>query len=296
MNWDDLRIFLAVARCGSMSSAARELGLSQPTVGRRVAAFERELGSKLFVATRLGQELSQSGRELLGHAERDEQSALAAERASFGRDQGLRGPVCVTASEWLIDGVLAPLVGPLTEKYPELQLELFADVRHLSLLRREADIAVRPSRFEDDDVVQRKLGLVVFGLYASEAYLARHGTPDFSTGCRGHRLIAMSKSLSKVPDLDWLPELTFAAQIALRANGRGAMARLAEAGLGLACLPRLVGDRARGLRLLRPPRPAPERTLWLGVHRDARNIPRVRAAAAFLTDALRGLRAAFAPS
>ena len=286
MNWDDLRIVLAVARQGSLSAAARTLGLTQPTVGRRVAALEAELGTKLFVATRLGQEVSHGARELVAHAERMELSALAAERCSVGRDSGMRGSVCVTATEWMVGSVLAPLVAPFTAKHPELELELLADVRHLSLMRREADIALRVSRFEDDEVVQRKLGVVRFGLYASDSYLTRHGTPSFSTGCQGHRLIAMSKSLSKVPDLEWLPGLTFAAQVVLRTNGREPMATLARAGVGMACLPRLVGDRTAGLRLLRPPSPAPERALWLGMHRDARKVPRIRATAAFLGTAL----------
>jgi len=295
MNWDDLRIFLAVARHGSMSAAARELELSQPTVGRRVAAFERELGAKLFVATRLGQELSPGGRELLAHAERMELSALAAQRTSVGRDQGMRGNVCVTASEWLINSALAPLVAPFSAKHPELELELLADVRHLDLMRREADIALRVSRFEDDDVVQRKVGAIAFGLYASEAYLARHGLPDFSSGCAGQCLISMSKSLNKIPDLGWLPALTGQARVAIRTNGREAMATLAVAGLGIACLPRLLGDRISCLRLLRTPTPGPERALWLGVHRDTHRVPRVRATAAFLSDALAKLRSELAP-
>jgi len=93
MNWDDLRFFLAVARHGSHSAAARALGVTQPTIGRRMAAFERQLGTKLFVATRLGQDLSATGRELRVHAERMELDALAAERASAGRDLGVRGKV-----------------------------------------------------------------------------------------------------------------------------------------------------------------------------------------------------------
>jgi DNA-binding transcriptional LysR family regulator len=248
--------------------------------------LEAKLGTKLFVATRLGQEVSHSGRELVVHAEQMELSALAAERSSLGRDSGMRGSVCVTATEWMVGGVLAPLVAPFTAKHPELELELLADVRHLSLMRREADIALRVSRFEDGEVVQRKVGVVAFGLYASDSYLARHGMPSFSTGCPGHRLIAMSQSLGKVPDVEWLPGLTFAAHVALRTNGREPMATLASAGAGMACLPRLVGDRTAGLRLLRTPSAAPERALWLGVHRDARKVPRIRATAAFLAQAL----------
>ena len=295
MNWDDLRFFLAVARTRSLSAAARGLGVTQPTVGRRIAAFERELGAKLFVASRVGQDLSATGRDLLVHAERMELEALAAERASAGRDLGMCGTVSVTASEWLVGAVLAPLIGPLTAQYPELELELVAEARHLNLMRREVDIALRPSRFEDDDVVQRKLGVIAFGLYASEAYLARFGLPDFASNCEGHRLIAMSPTLTKIPDLEWLPPLTGKAKIAIRSNGREAMATLASAGIGMACLPRLIGDRVPRLRLLRVPTPAPERPLWLGVHREVRSLPRVRATVKFLSQAIERIQPALAP-
>lgn len=286
LNWDDLRFFLAVARHGSLSAAARVLEVTQPTVGRRVAAFERELGVKLFVANRLGQELSSVGRELLTHAERMEQSALAAASAGSWRDGDMRGTVSITASEWLINAVLAPALASLGERYPELELDLIADVRHLDVMRREADIAVRPSRFTEDDVVQRKVGQVSFALYASKEYLERHGQPDFAAGAPGHRLIAMGKALSRVPDLEWLPPLTSLARVVARCNGRESMARLASASVGMACLPCFVGDRTPGLERLATPGAAFERTLWLGMHRDARRLPPVRATVTFLVDAL----------
>jgi len=295
MNWDDLRFFLAVARHGSHSAAARVLGVTQPTIGRRMAAFERELGAQLFVATRLGQELSPTGRELRVHAERMELDALAAERASVGRDLGIRGKVSITASEWLVGGLLAPELAPFAARHQELELELIAEPRHLSLMRREVDVALRPSRFEDDDVVQRKVGVIAFGLYAAEQYLACHGQPNFERQCEGHRLIAMSTSLTKIPDLEWLPALTHEAFVAMRCNGREAMATLASAGVGIACLPRLLGDRSPNLQRLPTPVPAPVRPLWLGVHRDARSLPRIRTTIAFLTDVIDQQRPLLAP-
>jgi len=203
--------------------------------------------------------------------------------------------VSITASEWLIGAVLAPLIGPLSAQHPELELDLVAEARHLNLMRGEADVALRPSRFEEDDVVQRKVALVSFGLYASEAYLALHGQPDFARGCEGHRLIAMSSALSKIPDLEWLPPLTGKAFVAVRSNGREAMATLASAGVGMACLPRLIGDRSPHLRLLGAPSVAPKRALWLGVQRDVRGLPRVRATITFLAAAIEQVRAALAP-
>jgi DNA-binding transcriptional LysR family regulator len=295
-DWDDLRIFLAVARAGSLSSAARGLGVAQPTVGRRITAFERRLGAKLFLSQPSGQALSATGQRMLQYAEHMELEALGALRMASGRDVGLRGRVVITASEWMIRSVLAPLVGPFSASHPELELELLAEIRHLSLLRREADIAVRPSRFEQQDVIERRLATLSFGLYASDAYLARYGSPDFSTQCAGQRLIAMSESLKTIADVEWLAALASRASTVVRTNGREAMVALVQAGVGMACLPRFMGDGAPGLRRVPTPGAVPERQLWLGLHRDARAVPRVRSCAAFLVKGIARLEGALRPA
>lgn len=296
LDWDDLRFFLAVAREGSLSTAAVALGVTQPTVGRRIAAFQRRLGARLFVPSASGQALSASGRRLLPHAERMEAEGLAAARAVTGRDVGLRGRVRITASEWMVGAVLGPMLRSFVPRHLELELELVADVRHLSLERRDADIAIRPSRFQQPDIVQLELATLAFGLYASDAYLAERGVPDFSRQCEGHRLIAMSEELTKIIDVEWLPELTAKASVVVRTNGRAPMASMAAAGVGITCLPRFLGDATAQLRLLQTPVPAPERALWLGLHHDARAVPRVKACVAFLREGFSKLEPALRPS
>jgi DNA-binding transcriptional LysR family regulator len=295
-DWDNLRYFLAVVREGSLAAAARSLQVAQPTVGRRMAAFEQELGARLFVATPGGQALSATGRKLVAQAELMEQGALAAERLAFGRDTGVRGKVCVTASEWFLVSVLGPLLGPLLSAHPELEIELLAEARHLNLVRREADIAIRPSKFEHQEVVGQRIGELSFGLYAADSYLARAGFPDFSSGCEGHALIGMSTSLSKVPDVEWLGPLAPRARIVARANGREPMLAMAVAGLGLVVLPRFLGDKGPGLRLIPTPTPEPRRPLWLGAHRDARTTPRIKVSVAFIAKSVAMLRNALCPS
>ncbi len=296
LDWDDLRFFLAVARAGSMTAAASELGVAQPTVGRRLSGLEEQLGAKLFQHLPSGQALSTTGQRLLGHAERMELSALAVARVASGRDAGLRGRVVITASEWLVASVLGPALAPFSADHPELELELLADPRHLSLARREAELALRPSRFTEAAVVSKRVASLSFGLYASAAYLAEHGAPDFSAGAAGHRLVAMSETLTAIPDPQWLAKVAGKARIVARANGRLAMVTLAESGVGLACLPRFLGDLATGLHALPTPEPGPERALWLGAHRDARSVPRVAATIEFLSRTLARLSPALCPA
>lgn len=295
LDWDDLRFFLAVARHGSLSAAARALAVTQPTVGRRIDAFERRLGARLLLRSPTGYTLSATGQQIVAHAEQMELGALAAERVAAGRDAGLRGQVRVTASEWLVVRVLAPQLAPFMIRHPAISVELVAGARWLSLPQREADIALRPAAFEHQEVHQRELARIGFGLYAAPAYLAERGLPDFSRQCEDHALLTMNDEQPGVADLEWLRSVAGRARVVGRTNGREAQAALAVQGVGLVCLPRYLGDALTGLRLLRPPTPPPERRLWLGVHRDTRTVPRVKALISFLVAAFTQLRPALRP-
>ena len=294
MDWDDIRFFLAVARQRTLSAAARDLAVTQPTVGRRIAAFERRLGTKLYVRRSDGFALSAAGAHLLEHAERMERDALAAERLLAGRDAGLRGVVRVTASEWLITSVVAPMTTALLARHPQLELELVADQRHLNLSRREADIALRPRRFDQQALVQRATVSLGFGLYAAPRYLAAHGAPTAGDG-RGHVVIAMLDGVGDIAR-DWLAATLPGATHAVRTNGRDAMVSLASAGAGLACLARVVGDEVRALQRVATATPAPSPTLWLGMAREASTTPRVRAVASYLVESLRAIQHTLAPA
>lgn len=295
LDWDDLRFFLAVAQHGSLSSAARSLRVTQPTVGRRLDALERRLGSRLFHRTPAGFTLTATGEGIRAHVERMEQDALAAERQATGRDIGLSGTVRVSTTEWLAGHVLGPLLVPLGSRHPGLELELSADVRRVNLTQREADLALRVVPFEQQDIFQRRLARVAFGLYATEDYLARHGTPDFERQCEGHALVLMSDEQGPIADVAWLRTVAGRARAAFRVNNRDVQARVAGAGAGLACLPRYLGDSVEGLRRLATPTPAPVKDLWLGVHRDQRATPRVKAVADFIARELQRLGPALNP-
>jgi DNA-binding transcriptional LysR family regulator len=292
--WDDLRFLLALVRHSTLTAAAASLGVSQPTVGRRIAALERRMRVPLFERTPSGYQPSEAGQELAIQAARVEELMVAAERVSADRRK-IRGSVRVTASEWLCLGVLGPALGGLGELYPELTVELVAEARRLDVFRGESDIAVRARRFDHPGLVQRRLAIVEIGLYAAPAYLARHGRPDLRSGSPGHRFLTLTDDAG-LGDATWLRAHASAAQVAVRANGRVLLAVLAVTGLGLACLPRLVGDETPGLeRVPTSPLP-PGRELWLGMRADRRSLPRVRAVADLLGRALEAAQARLAPA
>lgn len=293
MNWDDLRFFLVLSRHSTLSSAARELKVAQPTVGRRISALESRIGARLFVRSSNGFSLTPSGSRALAFAQRMEQDALAAERRLSGSDAGVRGSVRITASEWLVTGVLSPIVGSLLARYPELGIELIADARHLNLARREADIALRPRRFEQRGVVQRTVGKLAFALYATHPYLATHGSPSYGDGT-GHTLIAMSDETGDAAR-SWLEAALPNATTSLKTNGRDAMLALARSGAAIACLARIIGDRASDLQRIPLSPSAPTPKLWLGLHHDARETPRVKAVVSYLVERLGAAASSLCP-
>lgn len=278
LDWDDLRFFLAIARLRSLSAAARELRVTQSTVGRRLASLESGLGARLLHRTPEGYVPTLAGEAILGQAERVEAEMRAVERTVGGRDAQLEGVVRVTAVDTLASHVLVPCFAALQAGSPEVALELVADVRHLSLAMREADIAVRLAPFEGHDLVVRRIGALAHGLYASPPYLERHGEPDFGAGCAGHRLVTGLDG-AEVPELaGWLAAIAPRATVVLRTDSPEAQLQSALCGTGIACLTRLRGD-ALGARLRRLEAPQAQSAavgIWLAVHKDNRRTPRIR--------------------
>lgn len=289
LDWDDLRYLLALSRHGTLTAAAAVLGVTQPTVGRRLAALERQLRARLFRSTPQGAELTAVGEMLVRRAAHMEEEALEATRLASGRDEGVAGRLSITASEWLVARVLGPGLAGLLRAHPGLRVDLVASARWANLARGEADIALRPAAFQQQAVFQREVARIGYGLYAGSDYLRARGRPDLARRAQGHALVTMDED---VPTADgpWLREVVGEAAVVARTNGREGLAAMAAAGLGLACLPRLVGDRTPGLERLEPSVPAPERRLWLGVHRDVRNLARIRAAVTHLTGLFRELQ------
>jgi DNA-binding transcriptional LysR family regulator len=276
-NWDDLKTFLAIARHGNLSAAGRALGVSQTTMGRRLEGLEERTGAKLLRRLPTGFVLTPAGEHILANVERMEAEAIAAERTISGEDNRLDGLVTITTVETFAARVLPGAIALLHETHPAIAIDVITVSRPLNLARREADIAIRMSAFEQHDVVVQRMGSMAFDIYASKRYLERRGLPDWSTGAAGHDIIVMHDALHNAPEIEWLIDVAPQASRCLRADSRAVQISSCAAGLGIACLPSYLADEIVELQLLDTGARPPTRGIWIGVHKDMRQTPRIKA-------------------
>ncbi len=287
LDWDDLRFYLALVRHGSLSAAAKVLHVAQSTVGRRLTSLEASLGVRLLNRTPDGYVPTLAGLDVREQAERLETEALALERSVGGRDTRLAGLVRVTCAETVATHILAPCFASLHTRQPDIMIELIPNPRELSLSMREADISVRLKRSDQHDLVVRRIGSIAFGLYASVEYLARLGNPDFDAGCPGQYLITQLEDIQDATQTGWLTDLAPRARIAMQTSSHEAAVSATVHGGGLACLARFCADQEAGLVRLPAPSPVPSAGIWLLVHRDNRETPRIRVALTHITEYVR---------
>ncbi|MDQ2802308.1 MAG: LysR family transcriptional regulator [Pseudomonadota bacterium] len=296
LDWDDLRFFLALSRRGSLSAAAKDLHVAQSTVGRRLASLEADLGVRLLNRTPDGYVPTLAGQDIRERAERLEAEASSLERSVGGRDTRLAGLVRVTCAETVATHILAPCLATLHTPHPDIMIELIPNPRELSLSMREADISVRLKQPDQHDLVVRRIGSVAFGLYASPGYLERHGEPDFDGGCPGHHLITQLEDIQDATQTGWLADLAPRARVAMQTSSHEAAVAAAVHGGGLACLARFRADREEGLTRLSVPSRIPSAAIWLVVHRDNRDTPRIRVALTHITEYVRRLGDRLSPA
>ena len=284
-NWDDLRIFLAAARSGSLSAASRTLGSSQPTLGRRIDALEQRLGVRLFQRHAQGLTLTDDGRRILQVVEDMDAAAAGLGRATRGDAERLAGRVRIAAPEGLAVRVLAPALTGFMQRHPELDLVLDPAASSADLVRGEADLAVRLYRPEVPDLVVRHIREMGFGLYATPGYLQRHGVPACAEELPRHRFIGYGERLRDHPENAWLENLVGGEGFTLRSDNTLTRLTAACAGLGIAVLPHLLVSGC-ALQQLLPNVVPPARAIWLVVHRDLQRVARCRLVMDFLADTL----------
>lgn len=287
--WDDLQHVLAVAEHGSLAAAARALGLNHTTVLRRVGALEKRLGVRLFERLPTGYTLTGSGEELAAAASEMADTAHAVERRLLGRDLQLTGAVRVATTDTLMATVLPAAFAGFRLAHPELVLELTTATREVSLTKRDADIAVRPTKKPPQHLIGRCVADVAFSLYASPAYLSR---VPAKRDLAKHTWLAPDDSLAGTTIARWMAREVGVAPV-FRADTLTALCHAAVAGHGVAALPCYFGDSTRGLRRLRGTIDAMRTQLWVLAHEDLRATARVRAVSDWLVEALSRSRGLF---
>lgn len=278
LDWSDIRLFLAVAELGTLTAAARAVGFTQPTLGRRIQSLEQSLGLKLFQRTAEGFLLTEAGLALLPAAKRMAEEADAAMRQLAGQEEKLTGTLRISSFDWFSHYVLADCCAGFLQQHPEVSIELLNDSRLFNLARREADLVFRLQAFDQPDIAQRKLLQLDYGLYAAAGFDLRLLTTPEQL-----RLISMDSYFSDVPDVAWLKTQFPGAKLAFSSNSREAQARLCVAGFGLAVLPVRMAEQIQGLQQLAVASAPPSRPLWLGYHQDLRHQRKLRAFIDFMT-------------
>ncbi|MHC2018933.1 LysR family transcriptional regulator [Methylobacterium sp. CM6247] len=295
LDWDDLRFFLALARHGTLSAAAKVLHVSQSTVGRRLNSLEATLAVRLLNRTPEGYVPTLAGQEVRRKAERLEAEALSLERDVTGRDARMRGLVRVTCAETLAAHVLAPSFAKLHATHPDIMIELIPNPRELSLAMREADISLRMRQPEQHDLVVRRIGGIAFGIYATPDYLRDLGPLDFDDGCAGHRLITQLDDTQEMTQSNWLTDLASRATVVLQTSSHEAAVLAAANGGGLACLARFRADGEARLTRLWVPADPPCADILLLVHKDNRDTPRIRVVLTHITESIHELAGVLQP-
>ncbi|CDI07119.1 LysR family transcriptional regulator [Agrobacterium pusense] len=283
MNWDDVRLFLSVARSGQFLSAARKLGVNHATLSRRVSALEAAIGTQLFLRSTNGCELTEEGQRLLASAERMETEMLNAQ-ANLGRvDTAVAGTVRIGAPDGLGVSFLAPRLGRLTARYPDLKIQLVPVPRSFSLSQREADIAITIERPEQGRLMFSKLTDYSLGLYASANYLADYGTPDDVEALKRHRRIGYVEDLIFSPSLNFTGEIMRDWDAAFEISSATGQTEAVRSGAGIGILHNYIaGQYPELIRII--PHLTISRSYWTAYHESARQLVRVRTVVNFLQE------------
>lgn len=282
LDWDDLRVFLHVARTGNLTQAARRLRIDPSTVSRRIAQLESSLGMAIFQRQRVGLKLSETGETLLRHIETME-SALVAFQEQFGAEETLvSGTVRLATMEGIASLYLAERLGELKEIAPELTIELVTSAQTVHVNRREADLFLSFFQPPGQGLVSEKIGGFVCNLYASKEYLARHGIPKDAAELQNHLFVSYVEDLIQVDSVRWLRDILESPAISFHSTSMIAQMSAAAGGLGIVVLPKFSVARHPDLIPVLNGVAFTGREVWLNVHNDLQFSRRIRTVANFL--------------
>ena len=285
-DWMLMRSFLAVLDAGSLLGAARRLQQSQPTLGRHIQALEAQLGTALFERTGRGLTPTTAAREIAEPA-RAMQSAADALQRELSRSNGdVTGTVRLTASQTVATYLLPPLIAKLRKETPEIQIELVASDEVKNLLRREADIALRMVRPEQDSLITRKVASLALGTYASTKYLKNHGAPSEVMDLLDHQLIGYDQDPTILKGFRAFGETVSRENFAFRTDDNIVQWQAVRAGLGIGFVADYLAKTDRTVKRVLPDFQIPDLPVWLTTHREIHGNPRIRRVYDFLADEL----------
>ncbi|WP_370153915.1 LysR family transcriptional regulator [Ferrovibrio sp.] len=285
LNWDDLRLVLAVAEHGTLSGAATTLGLSHPTLSRRLRLIEDRLGTRLFDRTPQACRPTTAGEEACGLARRLRDDIAGLERRIAGRDSAPAGPVRLTAPDAVAEYLLPPVLAAVCHENPALTFELQVSNQILSLAQRAADLALRVTDSPDPALKGRRIGDVAMAVYA------RQGLPASEADIAMAPWIGFDDALACSGPGTWITGHVPDASIRFRANTLLGAAQAVRSGIGCGILPCFVGGSIPGLAQVTPPLDGLTTGLWLLGHPDIARLPRIRSAGDALAAKLKGARA-----
>jgi DNA-binding transcriptional LysR family regulator len=291
MDWDLCKTFVAVAENHSLAAAARQLRSSHPTVGRKVAALERQLGTRLFARSDEGLSLTAQGRRFREHIDAMAAAALRAEAAVAAKGPQARGVVKLSIGSTLASHWLMPRLELFLRAHDHIQLEIITHPYPASVRRREADVVLRPVDSGEENLVGRKVGRLGTGFYASRDYAARRKLPERRDEWKGHSVIGFADRASNADLARWSDAITRQGSLVLRCSSQGDMLAAARAGLGISTLSCFVAAAYPDLVRVAPRKLISVADLWLLAHPDLVDLPAVRAVIGFVTDCARADRA-----
>ncbi len=285
-DWTHLRSFTAVADCGSLSGAARELASSQPTVGRHIQALEADLGARLFERTGSGLGLTPTGAELLEQARLMRDAATRVSLIAEGRSETVAGTIRITASEIAATYILPSILTALRHAEPEIDVELVASDRSENLLQREADIAVRMYRPTQADVITRKVCDLDIGMYAAHSYIEKRGRPASLADFAHHDVIGYDRSDLIIKGFQAAGLDVTRAFFPFRCDNQVVCWRMVAAGYGVGFNQTHIGDAEPAVERLQVDAALPAFPVWLTAHSELKTSPRVRRVFDFLAERL----------
>ena len=285
-DWNRARAFLLTAEEGSLSAAARALGMTQPTLGRQVSALEEELGVVLFERVGRGLTLTPSGLELLEHVRAMGEAAGRVSLTASGQSQDLAGEVCVTASEVIAHFLLPPAIARLRIEHPGIDVEILASNSPSDLRRREADIAIRSFRPTQPDLIAKKIRDVEAHLYASPEYVARAGPFASAEELSRAQFIGFDTTDALRKGLEHLGLSLTEDNFPVLCANHLVLWELVKAGVGIGVMQAEIGDAEPGVVRALPGLPGFPFAMWLTAHRELSTSRRIRAVFDLLYDAL----------